>query len=235
MKITEPLKIPDSQIELKIVQDKERFCYGIDAILLSNFALESIKNTNKAQNIFDLCTGNAIIPLLMVTKLQKANFAAIEIQSESAQMAQESVSINNLENRIKIIEGDLKEIGNQNSASFVTKCSFDFVTANPPYMNNGRQSDNEAKMIARHEIKCVLDDVVKSANYLLKSKGTFFMIHRPNRLCDIFESLKKHNFSVKRLQFVQPQINKEPTMVLIESQKDSKCELKTLPVLISNF
>lgn len=233
MKITEPLKIPNSQIELKIVQDKEKFCYGIDAVLLSKFVLENTaldQKQKKEQKFFDLCTGNAIIPLLLSQHFLSSHFNSIEIQQESFEMAKESIKINELEKQINVIQGDLKNLSELN----IQKNSFDFVTVNPPYMNNGRLSENQAKMIARHEIKCTLDDVIKASEFLLKQNGRLFMIHRPNRLSDIFESLKKHNFYVKKLQFIHPTITKEPTMILLECVKNAKCELKVLPPKILN-
>lgn len=232
MKITEPLKIPNSQIELKIVQDKDKFCYGIDAVLLSKFVLENTTfEQKKEQTFFDLCTGNAIIPLLLSQHFLSSHFDSIEIQQESFKMAKESIKINELEKQINVIQGDLKKLSELN----IQKNSFDFVTVNPPYMNNGRLSENQAKMIARHEIKCTLEDVIKASEFLLKQKGRLFMIHRPNRLSDIFESLKKYNFYVKKLQFIHPNIQKEPTMVLLECIKNAKCELKVLPPNTINF
>jgi tRNA1Val (adenine37-N6)-methyltransferase len=213
--------------DFKIFQDKEKFCWGIDAVLLSDFA-ECHKNTKCA----DLGTGNAIIPILMAAKNPAVKFYGVEIQKEIAYMAVKSVEINKLENQITIFNEDIKNV-----FSVLEKNSFDYVTSNPPYMKteSAVKNSNDAKSIARHEILCTLDDVVKAAAGLLKSQGKFFMIHRPNRLSEIFKCCEKYNLEPKRLQMIHPAVNKAPTMILIEAVKNAKSDLRILkPLFVYN-
>lgn len=202
-----------------IIQDKEKFMFGIDAVLLADYA-----TVRKNEKIFDLCTGNGIVPLLMHGKSKKINpyFTAIEIQKDSAEMAKKSVEMNGLENQIKIVHGDLKNVG-----SIFKRHSFDVVTCNPPYMLNehGKQNPNEYKRIARHEILCNLNDVISAAEYLLKPNGRFYMIHRPFRLVEIFSALTKFKLEPKKMRLVQPFLQKEPNMVLIEAKKNASSRL----------
>lgn len=204
----------------KIIQDTERFQFGIDAILLANFASSEIR---KNETVIDLGTGTGIIPLL----LEKSSFAkeltGLEIQTESADMAFRSVELNHLEDKIHIVQGDIKNVSQQFGCH-----SFNVVTSNPPYMivEHGRQNPAEAKTIARHEILCNLEDVVSAADYLLKPHGRFFMIHRPFRLPEIFASLLKHNLEPKRMQLIHPFVDKEPNIVLVEARKNANPRLK---------
>lgn len=217
------LKI-DEQIDTllnghKIIQNPKKFMFGIDAVLLSYFASSEIR---KNDTVIDLGTGTGIIPLLLETSSNARNIFALEIQNESADMAKRSVEINNLQEKIKIIQGDIKTV----SENF-EKYSFNAVTSNPPYMINehGKQNPNDAKKIARHEILCNLEDVISAAEYLLKPNGRFFMIHRPFRLSEIFELLQKYKMEPKRMQLVYPFIDKEPNIVLIEARKNANPRL----------
>lgn len=209
----------------KIIQDPERFMFGIDAVLLAHFAESEVR---KEDCVIDLCTGNGIVPLLMESVTFAQNFTGIEIQPESADMAARSVEINNLSNKIRIIQGDLKEI-----SKHIPKHSVEVVTVNPPYMINehGRQNGTDAKSIARHEILCTLEDVVTAADYVLKPHGKLFMIHRPFRLPEIFSSLAKHGLEPKRMRMVSPSCGKEANLVLIEARKNANARLKIEPEL----
>lgn len=198
----------------KIVQDKEKFCYGIDAILLANFVAAA-----KYETAFDLGTGNGIIPILLAATKKAGCITGIEIQRESAELAKKSVNINGQENQITIINGDIKNI-----EALAKKASIDCVTSNPPYIaaGSGRQNPANAKNIARHEILCTLDDVIKAAAYLLKQNRDFFMIHKPSRTTEIFERLAHYKLTAKRLQFVHPFVDQPPTMVLVQAQKNAR-------------
>lgn len=210
----------------KILQDSERFQFGIDAVLLADYASKSLK---EKESVIDLGTGTGIIPLLMVNKCKTAAFTGLEVQKESAEMAARSVAMNELEGQIQIVHGDLKEAG-----SLFPRHSFNVVTCNPPYMidAHGRNNEQDALTIARHEVLCTLEDVVTAADYLLASHGSFFMIHRPFRLPEIFSSLEKHKMEMKRMRLIYPFADKEPNMVLIEARKNAKRRLTIEPPLI---
>ena len=210
----------------KILQDSERFQFGIDAVLLADYASKSLK---EKESVIDLGTGTGIIPLLMVNKCKTAAFTGLEVQKESADMAARSVAMNELEGQIQIVHGDLKEAG-----SLFPRHSFNVVTCNPPYMidAHGRSNEQDALTIARHEVLCPLEDVVTAADYLLASHGSFFMIHRPFRLPEIFSSLEKHKMEMKRMRLIYPFADKEPNMVLIEARKNAKRQLTIEPPLI---
>lgn len=210
----------------KVLQDSERFQFGIDAVLLADYASKSLK---EKESVIDLGTGTGIIPLLMVNKCKTAAFTGLEVQKESADMAARSVAMNGLEGRIQIVHGDLKEAG-----SLFPRHSFNVVTCNPPYMidAHGRNNEQDALTIARHEVLCTLEDVVTAADYLLASHGSFFMIHRPFRLPEIFSSLEKHKMEMKRMRLIYPFTDKEPNMVLIEARKNAKRRLTIEPPLI---
>lgn len=210
----------------KILQDSERFQFGIDAVLLADYASKSLK---EKESVIDLGTGTGIIPLLMVNKCKTAAFTGLEVQKESADMAARSVTMNELEGRINIVNGDLKM-----TDKLFDKHSFNIVTCNPPYMidAHGRNNEQDALTIARHEVLCTLEDVVTAADYLLASHGSFFMIHRPFRLPEIFSSLEEHKMEMKRMRLIYPFADKEPNMVLIEARKNAKRRLTIEPPLI---
>lgn len=208
----------------KLIQDPGRFCFGIDAVLLSGFA--RVKTGDK---VLDLGTGTGIIPILLEAKTEASHLTGLEIQEESADMAMRSVAYNNLSDKIAIVTGDIKEAG-----SLFGAASFDVVTCNPPYMigHHGLTSDNEAKMIARHEMLCTFDDVACQASKVLKQGGNFFLVHRPFRLAEIFATLMKYHLEPKRMRLVHPYVDKEPNMVLIEANKGGKSRLQIEKPLI---
>lgn len=208
----------------QIIQNKKKFCFGMDAVLLSGFAKVKPK-----ERVLDIGTGTGIIPLLLCGKTKGEHFTGLEIQQESANMARRSVSLNGLTEKIDIVNGDVKEI-----ESLFAPASFEVVTSNPPYMidTHGLKSEEEQMAIARHEIKCTLEDVVKGASLMLKSKGRFYMVHRPFRLVEIFQVMAKYRLEPKRMQLVYPYADKEPNMVLIEALKDGKSRITVEKPLI---
>ena len=217
-------RLDDLEISgLHIIQSPDKFCFGMDAVLLSGFAY-----AKKGHRVIDLGTGTGILPLLLWAKTEGEHFTGLEIQEESADMARRSVAGNNIAN-IEIVDGDIKS-----ADKLFKRQSFDVVTSNPPYMINehGITNPDAPKQIARHEILCTLEDVVKAAAYLLKSNGKFFMVHRPFRLPEVFENLRKYRLEPKRMRLVYPQIDKEPNMVLVEAVKYGKPRLTVEKPLI---
>lgn len=192
----------------QIIQNPEKFCFGMDAVLLSGFV-----RVKPGANVLDMGTGTGIIPLLVEAKTQAVHISAIEIQEESADMARRSVRLNGLEDKIDIVTGDLRE-----ADTFFDAASFDVVTCNPPYMirQHGLTNPDAPKAIARHEILCTLEDVVRTAARLLKPGGSFCMVHRPFRLAEIICVMTEYRLEPKRMKLVYPYIDKEPNMVLIE-------------------
>lgn len=233
IKLNENERIDDLEIKgMKIIQNKNGFCFGIDSVLLSDFAKE-IKNGAKC---VDLGTGTGILGILLCAKTNLSQIIGIEIQEEVAEMANRSIILNNLENKFKIININLKEIKN-NKINYLEKNSFDYIITNPPYkkLNTGKINENEKKLISRHEITANLDDFIEVANYLLKDKGTIFMVHRPERLADILEKMRKEKIEPKEIKFVYPKINEEPNLILIKGVKNAKPFLKiNKPLYIYN-
>lgn len=207
-----------------LIQDPKRFCFGVDAVLLSGFA-----TVKKGESVLDLGTGTGVIPILLEAKSQGQRFVGLEIQQESAEMAQRSILLNGLEEKIKIVQGDIKEI-----ETFFSASSFDVVTANPPYMNDGGGLKNQynPKAIARHEILCSLEDIVRGACRMLKTGGRFYMVHRPHRLTDLLVTLRQYGLEPKRIRFVHPYLDRKPNMVLIEAVRSGRPMVQILPPLV---
>lgn len=192
----------------RIIQNPAKFCFGMDAVLLSGFV-----RVKQDADVLDMGTGTGIIPLLLAAKTRAAHISAIEIQAESADMARRSVQLNNLTDKIDIVTGDIRE-----ADKIFHAASFDVVTCNPPYMigKHGIANPDAPKAIARHEILCTLEDVVRNAARLLRTGGSFFMVHRPFRLAEIITVMTAYKLEPKRMQLVYPYVDKEPNMVLIE-------------------
>ena len=208
----------------RIIQDPDRFCFGMDAVLLSGFAA-----AKDGDQVIDLGTGTGIIPILMEAKTKAAHLVGLEIQEESADMARRSVALNNLQEKIEIVTGDIKE-----ASSLFPKASFHVVTSNPPYMigQHGLVNPHGEKAIARHEIMCTLDDVIREGTSLLVPGGHFYMVHRPFRLAEIITTMAKYKLEPKRMQLVYPYADKEPNMVLIEAVRGGKPRLTVEKPLI---
>lgn len=191
-----------------IIQNPETFCFGMDAVLLTGFT-----KVKPFETVIDLGTGTGVIPILLEAKTQGAHFTGLEIQPEIVDMARRSVTYNHLDDKITIELGDIKDVSKQFGAS-----SFHVVTCNPPYMTgqHGLTNENEAKAIARHELLCSLDDVLRESAKLLKPQGRFYMVHRPFRLPEIMRLMCQYGIEPKRMRLVYPFIDKEPNMVLLE-------------------
>ena len=209
----------------QIIQKKDGFCFGMDAVLLSGFA--AVKPGVKG---IDLGTGAGIIPILLEAKYEGEHYTGLEIQDEVAEMAARSVALNHLEERVSIVKGDIKEASRLFGAA-----SFDVVTSNPPYMNDahGLKNPDLPKAIARHEVLCTLDDVAREAAKLLRPGGRFYMVHRPHRLIEIITALTKYKLEPKRMKMVHPFVDKEANMVLIEAVRGGKSMIKVeAPIVV---
>lgn len=208
----------------RIIQNPGRFCFGMDAVLLSSFA-----KVKKGERVLDLGCGNGVIPLLLEAKTEGEKFFGLEIQEESAGMARRSVALNGLEAKIEIVTGDMKEAVNIFGAA-----SFHVITMNPPYMtgNHGLVNPSDAKAIARHEITCNLEEMISVASRVLMPRGRFYMVHRPFRLAEIMSLMVKYHLEPKRMRLVYPYVNKEPNMVLIEGLRDGNSRITVEPPLI---
>lgn len=208
----------------KIIQNPEKFCFGMDAVLLSGFAA-----VNRGERAIDLGTGTGIIPILLRAKTAGREFIGLEIQEESADMARRSVAVNGLSQEIQIVVGDIKEA----SAIFGASV-FDVVTTNPPYMNDqhGLKNPSLPKAIARHEVLCTLEDVLRESARLLRPGGRFYMVHRPQRLAEIIRMLSKYCLEPKRMKFVHPFVDREPNMVLFECTRGGRPQVRIEAPLI---
>ena len=207
-----------------IIQNPQKFCFGMDAVLLSSFA-----KVYSDEKVLDLGTGTGIIPILLEAKTKGKHFTGLEIQEDMVDMAQRSIAMNKQGNKINIKLGDIKE-----ASKIFGKVSFDVVTSNPPYMNymGGMKNSSKSKAIARHEILCTLEDVIRESSMVLKQRGRFYLVHKPHRLVEIINLLSKYKLEAKRLRFVHPYLNKEANMVLIESVKTGGPNLIVEPPLV---
>ena len=209
----------------KIIQNPETFCFGMDAVLLSGFA-----QVKEGENVIDLCTGTGVIPILMAAKYPMAKlYSGLEIQDISVDMASRSVIYNDLKDKVKIVKGDVCVAGRLMGLS-----KYDVVTCNPPYMNenHGLKNPKSVLAIARHEILCTLEDVIRESSRLLKVNGRLYMVHRPQRMVEIFDIMRKYKLEPKKIRLVHPYVDKEANMVLIEAIKGARPMLKVLPPLV---
>lgn len=226
IEIRENERIDDLQRNgYKIIQNKEKFCFGMDAVLLSGFA-----KVKPGEKVLDLGTGTGIIPILLEAKYEGSHYTGLEIQKEMAEMAARSVALNGLKEKISIVEGDIRGAGELFGLSV-----FDVVTSNPPYMNDchGLKNPDLPKAIARHEVLCTLEDVVREASGLLKPGGRFYMVHRPHRLIEIITALTSCKLEPKRIKMVHPFVDREANMVLIEAIRGGRSMVKVeAPVIV---
>ena len=218
-------RLDDLQIKgYEIIQSPGRFCFGMDAVLLSSYA-----KVRKRELALDLGTGTGILPILLEAKNEGEHYTGLEIQEESADMARRSVSHNGLEDKIDIVTGDIKE-----ASGIFGAASFHVITTNPPYMigEHGLKNENEALYIARHEALCTLDDILRESARLLKPKGRFYMVHRPFRLPEILAKMSAYGIEPKRMRLVYPHIDKDPNMVLLEGLRGGRPRMQVEPPLI---
>lgn len=218
-------RIDDLQFKgLKIIQNIDKFCFGMDAVLLSHFA-----NARKGEQVVDLGTGTGIIPILLSGRSEARKIYGVEIQPDMADMARRSVFLNGLQDRIEIVTGDLRE-----SPYYLGAGKFQLVVSNPPYKKagSGLINPSDSKAIARHEIFCTLEDVLDAAKKLLAHRGRLAMVHRPERLMDILYGMRQRGLEPKRVRLVHGTVDKAPSMVLIEAVKGGKPHLVWMPPLI---
>ena len=218
-------RLDDLQLNgFEIIQHPGKFCFGMDAVLLSNFV-----RVKAGDKVLDMGTGTGIIPILLTAKTDGEHFTGLEIQEESADMARRSVAHNHLEEKIDIVTGDIKE-----AAARFGPVSFDVITVNPPYMigQHGIANASDAKTIARHEELCSLDDILRESAKLLGFGGRFFMVHRPFRLAEILSKMVQYKIEPKRMRMVHPYVDKEPNMVLIEGIRSANSRMTVEPPLV---
>jgi tRNA1Val (adenine37-N6)-methyltransferase len=216
--------LDDLQNGFHIIQSEKGFRYGIDAVLLSGYAV-----VRPGERVLDMGTGTGILPILLAAKTEGRAFTGLEIQEESADMARRSVAFNGLEDRIRIVAGDIKEAG-----TVFGPASFDVVVSNPPYMtgSHGLVNPEKARAIARHEVLCTLEDLVRETARVLTDRGRFYLVHRPFRLAEILYVLKNFRLEPKRMRLVYPYADKEPNMVLLEACKGGNPRIQVEKPLI---
>ena len=220
VELKENERIDDLEFKgLKIIQNEKGFRFGMDSVLLSDFA----KNMKNNSTVLDLGTGTGIIPILLCGKTNLKKVVGIEIQQDVANMAKRSSQLNNLQDRFEVVNTNIIDLKN-----IYEKQSFDVIVTNPPYKkeNTGITNENEAKLISRHEITANLEDFISISKDLLKDKGEFYMVHRPERLVDILSLMRKYKIEPKILKFVSPNKNKEPNLILIKGIKNANSFLK---------
>ena len=220
VKLKENERIDDLEFNnLKIIQNEKGFCFGMDSVLLSDFA----KNMKNNSTVLDLGTGTGIIPILLCGKTNLRKVVGIEIQKDVANMAKRSSQLNNLQDKFEVVNTNIIDLKN-----IYEKQSFDVIVTNPPYKkeNTGITNENEAKLISRHEITANLEDFISISKDLLKDKGEFYMVHRSERLVDILSLMRKYKIEPKILKFVSPNKNKEPNLILIKGIKNANSFLK---------
>ena len=219
MEIYKDEQLDDLQIKsFKIIQKKDGYKFGVDAVLLSNFV-----EVKKDECVIDLGTGSGVIPVLLAGKTNAKSITGIEIQNDIAEMAKRSILLNNIEKRVNIVCGDIR-----NFESEFKGMQFDVGVSNPPYMNAGGGLVNplEAKAVSRHEIMCTLEDVISCASRIIKENGRFYLVHRPERLVDIVMLSRKHSLEPKYLKAIHPYPGKNANIILMKMVKGGKPMLK---------
>ncbi len=220
MKLKENERIDDLQYkDLKLIQNKNGFCFGVDSVLLADFSKEIKPNSV----VVDIGTGTGIVGLLLCAKTNLQKIYGVEIQKEVAEMARRSVELNHLEGKFEIINCDVNQI-----FDCLKPNSMDSIVTNPPYkeVNTGVRNENEKQSISRHEVKCTLEDIVKKSAELLKDRGEFYMVHRAERLVDIMCILRKYRLEPKNVRFVHSRQNEKPHLILVKAVKYANPFLK---------
>lgn len=226
MELKQNEKIEDLECNgLQIIQTDNGFKFGTDAVILANFAMKHVDK----RNVLDIGTGTGIISILLAGKTNLSSIIGLDVQENVCDMAKRSVILNNLQNKVKIVCDNVKNIEN-----VVEKHTIDVIVTNPPYQksNTGILGKNEADIISRHEVLCNFDDIAKAAKFALRPKGEMFIIHRPERLVDIMCSLRNNGIEPKEIKFVEPHLGEKTNLVLIKAVKSGKPFLKILDTLI---
>ncbi len=233
MEIRKNERIDDLGInDLKIIQNKEYFCFGTDSVLLANF----VKSENSNNVILDLCSGSGVIPIILSAKKKYKKIFGVELQSEMYDLFDRNIKINNLEDSIISINENVKDIKNirKKITSIMEKDKIDIITCNPPYkeIGTGLTTNHDVKTIAKCEVMCNLEDIFITSSKLLGKGGKLYLVHKPERLSDLIYFGRKYNLEAKEIRFVYPKINKKPSIVLISYRKDGGNETKVLEPLI---
>ena len=222
-------RIDDLQLNnLKIIQNKDGFCFGIDSVLLSDFAKEIPSNAK----VLDLGTGTGILGILLCGKTNLSKIYGIDIQEDVCNMASRSIKLNNLEDKFEIINKNIKDLKDIFEAN-----TFDAIVSNPPYKkdNSGLKNESETKLISRHEITASLEDFINISSFLLRNNCSLYMVHRPERLSDLFYLLRKYNLEPKKLRLVQSYFDSKPKLILVKATKNAKSFLNIeAPLIIYN-
>lgn len=217
---------------LKVIQNTDFFCFGIDSVLLANF----VKSNSSKNIILDMCSGSGVIPILLSAKVNFDKAICVELQKEMFDLLKRNVAINNLENKLNLLNCSINDIDNikKHIFSINNTHNIDIITVNPPYkkIGTGIENENTVKYIARHEKFCTLEDIFSSSSKLLKSKGKLYLVHKPDRLVDLLSISRKYKLEAKTIQFVNPRIDSKPSIVLIEYIKDGGNEVQVLPPII---
>ena len=209
-------RIDDLELDnLKIIQNKNGFCFGIDSVLLTDFA----KTIRPNSSVIDLGTGTGVLPILLSSKTKNTTFVGVEVQNDVAEMAERSIKLNKLEDRIAVLNTNILDLKER-----YKRGNFDVIITNPPYkkLNSGLKNEQESKIISRHETTASLEDFIDIASYLLKDLGEFYMVHRPDRLVDIFYLMRSKKIEPKKIRFVYPNKNKNANLILIKGIKNAK-------------
>lgn len=233
MEIRKNERIDDLGInDLKIIQNKEYFCFGTDSVLLANF----VKSENSNNVILDLCSGSGVIPIILSAKKKYKKIFGVELQSEMYDLFDRNIKINNLEDSIISIKENVKNIKDirKKITSIMGKDKIDIITCNPPYkeIGTGLTTNHDIKTIAKCEVMCKLEDIFITSSKLLGKGGKLYLVHKPERLSDLICFGRKYNLEAKEIRFVYPKINKKPSIVLISYRKDGGNETKVLEPLI---
>lgn len=232
-KLNESEKIDDLELDgLRVIQNKEYFCFGMDSILLANFV-----QSNSGKNIIvDFCSGSGVIPIVISAKNKYRGIVGIELQNEMFDLLERNILLNNLCDKIIPIQSDIKDVRSLKKKILekYNRDNVDIIVCNPPYkkIGTGVQNENSVKYIARHEVRCTLEDIFSSASKLLKSRGKLYLVHKPDRLVDLLVNARKYNLEAKKIRFIHPKADKEASIVLVEYVKDSGSELSVCSPLI---
>jgi len=225
-------RIDDLNIKgLKIIQNTDYFLFGIDSVILAN----NVK-VKKHEVLMDLCTGTAVIPVIINAKQECKSLIGVELQTEMYDLAKRNIELNKLEEKIWVINKNIKEIKDIRKylIESIGKDTVDVITCNPPYkeIGTGLKIEHSVKDIAKNEVMCTLEDIFKTASALLNSKGRLYLVHKPERIVDLVSLSRKYNLELKELRFMQPKLDKRPSLVLLEYVKNGGRECKVREVLL---